>query len=245
MYEVFLTWVEFKADIISKGFPLNYKTLGQGYEVFVIDRQIRWVCPIRESSDTNDFETNYKSKCNVCLYDASGKEYSRTESRPLDCTTYFSGAGDIVGNIGEGKEIEWDFSNDEDIISGGRTGYKKKRIEFKFIDVVYIKSGVLYYKDVPKDCHIDFYVVCPMGNYYYDNNNVPRLATVDTAIARYINKHHASGTCSGDKAIDPESCSSQIPSTYKFWLDIETELGDNVSSGSVTLMIYRKRTLIL
>ena len=77
MYEVFLDWIGFKADIIAKGFPLNYKSVNSGYEVFVIDRQIRWVCSISDASDVSDFETNYKTDANKNLeYDVEGKAVS-------------------------------------------------------------------------------------------------------------------------------------------------------------------------
>ena len=71
-----------------------------------------------------------------------GKEVVRAESRPEDTTTCFTGIGDSAEGIGDGKEFSWDFSNDDDIVEAP-SGMKRKRIEFKFLDSVWIKEGTL------------------------------------------------------------------------------------------------------
>lgn len=74
-------WADFKTDIVSKGFPMNYQTLREsdgitlhGYLVFVVDRTIEWVITIYLPADISDFETNYKTTANRnTTYDTEGK----------------------------------------------------------------------------------------------------------------------------------------------------------------------------
>jgi hypothetical protein len=247
MYTIYLDWINLKNDIISKGFPLNYKTTLKGYEVFVLDRGLLWFSNLTVLAEILDFETNYKEEANKCLYSEDGKIISRTESRPLGTTTCFTGRGDSDTGIGDGTELRWDFSNDDNDIDNLPSGspYKRKRLEFKFLDPIYIKEGAIYFHKAKTGSYINVYIVCPQGHYYLDNNGVPTLATEDTPIAQYVNYHWLEGDCPMGDELNTESCSVEIPNNYKFWIDITVPNSDSESTGHLSLELYRKRTRIL
>ena len=244
-----ITWTNFKNKIDSKNLNLQYEEYSTNYEVWAIESYVRYFCYITKTDPKNDdqieFEDIYKSGANKPIIPVSldGKQFVRAESRPLDCTTIFTGAGDNTV-IADGKELIWDFSNDDDLITAP-DGYKCKRLDFKFLDSVYVKEGTIYIKDAPKGCYLDFYLVCPTGNYYLDNNGIPRLAEVDTIIAHFVAKHHMHGSVPMGDELNTETCSEEIPNNYKFWIDITTPNTDVVSSGSISLELYRKRTVVL
>jgi hypothetical protein len=86
MYTIDLVWSDFKADIISKGFPLNYKTIQGGYEVFIVDRSmLLWKAILMDSADILDFETNYKTNANLNFdYDIEDIMFDSQEIRDTD-----------------------------------------------------------------------------------------------------------------------------------------------------------------
>ena len=174
---------------------------------------------------------------------ADGKDIIRAESRPIGTTTVFVGKGDDTG-IGDGKELSWDFSNSNDEITPP-SGYKRKRLEFKFLDDVYVKEGTVYHFESPKGCYIDFYVVCPAGQYYYDNAGDLQLAAVDTPISHYVVHTMIQGSTPMGDELNTETCSEKIPPNYKFWAEITTPDTDVVSNGCVNVEIYRERTIVL
>jgi hypothetical protein len=114
-----------------------------------------------------------------------GKPYVRAEVRPLDCTTYFTNAGDIVGTIGGGKALYWDFSNSDDVVIAP-TGFKRKRMDVSFIDFVYLKSGVLTVTNVTPGSYLDYYLVAPAGSYILVGGN-PYQLPVDMPVAHFVN----------------------------------------------------------
>lgn len=173
-----------------------------------------------------------------------GKDIVRAESRPLNTTTIFVGKADNTG-IGDGKELKWDFSNADDDISTPPSNCKQKRLEFKFLDDIYVKEGTIYFHNTKKGSYIDLYVVCPNGQYYYDNNGDLQQATEDTIVSHYVIHSFIQGDCPMGDELNTESCSSKIPSNYKFWLDITVPDTDSSSNGYVNLELYRERTVIL
>ena len=244
-----LTWANFKNKITSKNLKLQYEEYSTNYEVWALESYIKYFCYVKKTNPKNDdqidFEDNYKDSANKSIKPLSpdGKEYVRAESRPLNCTTIFTGVGDNV-EIGDGKMLIWDFSNDDDLVTPP-TNCKRKRLEFNFLDSVYIKEGTIYIKDAPKGCYLDFYIVCPAGQYYLDNNDILRLAEMDTITAHFVAKHHMQGSVPMGDELNTETCSEEIPNNYKFWIDITTPDTDNTSSGSISLELYRKRTVVL
>lgn len=246
MRTIYLDWEELKVEILSKNFIINYRNIKKGYEVFVMDRSVMWTTNVTTASEKADFETNYKSLCNPSLYSLDGKSIVRSESRPLNHTTYFTCTGDSDTDIGNGSKLLWDFSNDNNEItlpSGSEV--KTKRIEFKFLDSVYVKEGAIYFINAPLGATIDLKVICPNGNYYLDNDKNPVLATQDTVISHYVNNHYMCGDCPMGDELNTESCSDEIPSNYKFCLDITVPITNNNCTGHVSLELYRKRTVIL
>jgi len=254
MRDIWMDYQDLKSEILSKGFPINYRILRgplgefQGYEVFVVDRDIFWIANAVSGQDIQDFETNFKSKANKLINPVAedGKIYVRAETRPIECTTVFTTVGDSASNIGDGKDLAWDFSTDDDIITDGvPQGYKRKRIEFRFLDDVYIKDGAIYFFNALKGSYVDLKVVCPAGQYYRDNNGIPHLATQDTVVAHYVKKHRIQGDCPMGDELNSETTSSAIPPNYKFWLEVTVPESDNLSNGWVEIELYRKRTVIL
>lgn len=245
MQEIILDWADLKSEFLSKHFLINHKKIEKGYQIYVQDRNILWTSKVVTEADVIDFEENYKSESNKCMYADDGKEISRTESRPLDTTTYFTMAGDSANNIGDGNKLFWDFSNDDNIVEGAPEGYKKKRVEFRFIDIIYIKEGALYFHKALKGSYVNVCVVCPAGNYYLKNDGTPALATVDTIIARYTNNHYFQGDCPMGDELNTESCSGVIPTTMKFWIEVYVPVADVESNGYISMELYRRRTVVL
>ena len=248
------TWTELKNLASSKDLEhlLQYNESDAEYYIWFVEDSIQYFCIIDKvspaSSDQTDFETNYKPNANKVLTPKSkdNKTYVRAESRPLDTTTVFIGQADSDTNIGDGKELFWDFSNDDDIVTDGvPTGYKRKRMEFKFLDPVYVKEGCIYFFNKLKGSYIDFMIVCPAGQYYYDNDGNPQLATEDTIISWYVRHLFMQSDCPMGDELNTEACSSQIPPNYKFWIEITVPEDDNASNGYVEIKLYRKRTIVL
>ena len=255
----FVSWTNLRNLFNSKKVPLQYIETPCKYVVYFIDGVDRYWTEIWKDTskvkginieqndlDKQDFENNYKPYANKPIEPKSddGKTIVRAESRPLGTTTVFTGQADSDNNIGDGKILAWDFSNNNDLVDAPN-GYKRKRIEFKFIDSVWIKEGTIYYHNVLKNSYVDFYVVCPAGQYYYDNNNNLKQATSDTIISHYVIHHPIQDNVPMGDELNTESCSSEIPSTYKFWIDVTVPDSDNQSNGHIELEIFRKRTVIL
>ncbi|RLI54443.1 MAG: hypothetical protein DRP09_13040 [Candidatus Thorarchaeota archaeon] len=247
-----LAWAELKNLVASKNLLLQYVELETAYNVWTSEGNVIYRCRIDKDDPRNDdqidFEDNYKDQCNKALIprDQDGKPYARAETRPINCTTVFTGVGDSDSNIGDGKSLTWDFSNDDDLVTDGvPEGYKRKRIEFKFLDSVWIKDGTVFFFNAKKGSYADIYIVCPAGYYYYDNNGVPHLATEDTPIAHYVSRYPIQGDCPMGDELNSETCSSEIPNYYKFWLEITVPDSDTASNGAVVLEMYRRRTLVL
>ncbi|MHA1304499.1 MAG: hypothetical protein ACTSPI_12450, partial [Candidatus Heimdallarchaeaceae archaeon] len=132
----------------------------------------------------------------------------------------------------------------DDIIQAPQ-GYKRKRIEFKFLDPIYIKEGAVYFHNSLKGSYLSLHVVCPAGAYYIDNNGAPHQATEDVIISTYVNYHFFQGTCAMGDELNTESCSVEIPNYYKYWLEVTVPEVDAESNGYVSIELYRKRTRIL
>jgi hypothetical protein len=154
--------------------------------------------------------------------------------------------GDGTSTIGDGKELKWDFSNStDDITSGVPSGYKRKRLEFSFIDPIYIKEGTLYWKDKLFGSYVDLYVVCKDTKYYLKNDGTPAQASGDTPVAHYLNHHFVMGDNVLGDELNTEAASDQISTDFKFWLEITVPDTDSTSKGFAELELYRTRTVIL
>ena len=245
-----LEWTEFKLKSSSLNVSIQYQENSKSYLCWIDEGNINYKCKISKSNLTekDDFEDNYKDNANQPLVprDIDGKEFVRAESRPLNKTTYFTMAGDSENGIGAGTLLLWDFSNDDDLLSvPSGSNYKIKRIEFNFIDAINVKEGTIYFKDMKFGSFIDLQVVCPNGNYYLKNDGTPALASEDTVVNHFVNKHHMLDTCVIGDELNTEASSNEIPNNYKFWLDITVPDDDVTSKGFVSIELYRDRTVIL
>lgn len=176
--------------------------------------------------------------------DAEGKLFVRAESRPIGKTTYFTMRGDSATDIGDGKTLSWDFGTSDDEISAP-AGFKRKRLEFQFIDPVNIKEGTIYAFNAPFGAYLDFYVVCPDGEVYLDNNGDPQTAIGDTPVQKFVNHHKINSSFAMGDELNTEAASEEIPINYKFWIDITSSSTDITSQGYISLELYRARTIIL
>ena len=63
-----------------------------------------------------------------------GRPIVRSDSRPFYTSTYFTMQGDDSTSIGDGVELVWDFSQDNNLHTGPDvpTGYKCKEIHLSF-----------------------------------------------------------------------------------------------------------------
>ena len=177
-----------------------------------------------------------------------GRPIVRSDSRPIGYSTMFTMAGDTASGIGDGKEIVWDFSNDDDLTASGIApdGYKMKRMEITFLDPVYIKEGCIYFHNAKKGSYATFAVVCPEGQYYTERDGSPTMASGDTYITKYVNRHYFYGTCAmGDELNTESATENALPSNYKLWVDVVVPDTDNDSYGYGELEIYRSRTCLL
>lgn len=180
-----------------------------------------------------------------------GKSLTRADSRPVEETTYFTMRGDSATAIGDGKIMTWDFSNSDDIVTDSITtavpsGYKRKRLKLSFADQIHVKEGTMYWMGAPYGCYIDFWIVCPDGQYYYDRDGVPQQADGDTPIVHYVNHHRILDDCSMGDELNTESANEDaIPPSYELWVEITTLTGDTTSKGHSELEVYRVRTHLL
>lgn len=176
--------------------------------------------------------------------DFGGRPIVRPDSRPAGTTPAFIGCGDGDG-IFDGKDIFWDFSNNDDIVTTV-SGYKKKVLDFAFNDNVWIKDGTRYFFDAIKGSYNNILVICTSGSYYYDRDSVPHLATEDVEISRYIYHCFLSGSCScGDEFNNEGVGQSPLPPGYVLRVEVIVPDSDNCSYGWANLELYRERSCLL
>jgi len=179
--------------------------------------------------------------------DSEDKPYVRSEPRPLNCTTMFTGSGDTLSPpaIGTGPRIIWDASITGDwTTSGAPSGYKQKTIDLVFCDDVYMRAGHIFTSVGVMTAYLDLYVMCPNGAYYYDEDTLLQNTTgypipIDHNIVQFpLNK-------TGSVLIDSETASSAVPPGYPIRAVISIPDTDDTCKGSAILMLYRHRTVVL
>jgi len=189
-----------------------------------------------------------------------GRPIVRSDTRPIDTQTYFSMVGDST-EIGEGKDLRWDFSNDEDLYTGSEipSGYKAKEIKMKFICPVYLKDGSIYFFNAPWGSYIKMDIMVPLGGYYpnpaggipasalgLDENKMYAQATEDTVIQRYIGKHFIYGDCPmGDELNAEGAAVDALPIGWYVRGLIVTLEDDVTSKGYASLEMYRCHSVVL
>jgi len=178
---------------------------------------------------------------------ADGRPIVRSDSRPLGTNTYFTCMGDETG-IGDGKEMYWDFSNNDDEVIPVEhgSGWRSKELPVRFNDPVFIKEGTIYFFGAQKRSHIHFDVVCPAGQFYLDRQGNPQYASEDVVILKYVVSHFFAGDCPMGDELNTEGCQeSALPPNYIIKMRVEVPSTDNSSYGWGSMELYRARTCLL
>jgi len=257
--DVYKEWTDFKTIIASKSLLMQYVENSISYNIWAEENNVLYKTEIMISSpastDQLDFENNYKDSCNnpVVEVNDEGKQVVISTSRPKGTHTCFMMRDDDITNqkIGQGRFIDWDFSNSDDITTSEigspiPSGYKRKRIVLKFLDPIWLKEGAIYFFNVPKGAYVDYYVVCPAGEIYLKNDGTPAVASGDTPIIHYVCGHRMQGDCPMGDELNTEAASENPqPTNYVFWIEITTPDTDNTSNGYASIESYRTRSVIL
>ncbi len=189
-----------------------------------------------------------------------GRPIVRSDTRPLNTSTYFTCAGDNDG-VGKGKALRWDFSNSDDLYTGSEcpSGYKAKEISITFNCPVHIKDGAIYFFDAPWGQYMHMDIVVPTGHYYPNpagmipasalglpGKKMYAQATEDTVFQRYVNRHYVYGNCPMGDELNAEGAAVEaLPIGWKIRGLIVTPESDNVSKGYSSLEMYRCHTWLL
>ena len=190
-----------------------------------------------------------------------GRPIVRSDTRPVGMQTYFTTAGDEIDNIGSGKEMRWDFSNNEDLYTGPDVpeGYKAKCFNISFNCPVHLKDGAIYFFDAPWGQYVSMDIVVPSGSYYpnpngpipaymlgLSGNQMYAQATEDTIVQRYLNKHFMYTSCPMGDELNAEGCSVEaLPVGWYIRGFVVTPESDNTSKGYGCLEMYRCHSTLL
>ena len=189
--------------------------------------------------------------------DPQGRWLIRTESRRTGYDATFSGAGDDMANkiIGGGVPFIWDFSDNTNLVTAP-AGFKRKRIDWHFMDMIYPKEGKVCYHNAPKGSYIDMFLVCPSMMPYAiktidSNGNVIRsyrIATKETPFMNWICKYWVEGSSNSYDTLTTEGSTDYPALSYLIWRTEITspdipELSD--FHGSWILESYRPRSIYI
>ena len=250
-------------DILIAGRKVKLDCGADGFKFGVI-LSSSWgsnITTVNLTSESDDLTINL----NQIWYEESphmddGRPIVRADTRPIDTETYFTCAGDNLG-IGDGKHLEWDFSNNDDLYTGPEVpnGYKAKQILLSFNCPVHLKDGTLYFFDAPWGSYMDMDIVVPSGGYYPNpmgtipasnlglpGNDMYSYANGNTSYQKYVNKHHIFGNCPmGDELNAEGAAINAIPMGWFVRGLIVTPDTDNLSKGFGSLEMYRCHTILL
>ena len=192
-----------------------------------------------------------------------GRWVVRSDSRPVGFQTYYTMAGDdSTAGIGMGQCMSWDFSNDDDLVTGDHVmdGWKCKEILATFICPIYTKDGCLYFFDAPWNCYICMDIVVPPGT-WYPNPAGPAPAsalglsgdlmyansgTEWVTFKNYLMRHRMYGSCPmGDELNAEGSAVDALPPGWGIRGRIYTPTSDNTSKGYAELEVHRCHTAVL
>lgn len=246
------TWAEIKVIWAERNVPFQFEEFDEAYRIYGMDGSVTYHCEIvKGTQDAVEFAGGYKTRFNKPIdnRNGDGRPMLVATSRPIQCTTYFTSSGDdlVNGMIGGGNEFFYDFSNDDNIITEGvPEGYKRKQIDFKFMDPTWIKEGTIYFHNAIKRSYVDLFVMCPQGYPYYKNDGTLIMsAPQDLAIQHFVNKLFVQGDCPMGDELNTESASEEIPAFYfyRMWITVPTT--DTISNGYINLELFRERTVVL
>ena len=191
--------------------------------------------------------------------DNLGRWVVRSESRPKNAETVFTGAGDDIENniIGGGQTLSWDFSDSENDDPNPPTGFKRKRVRWNYLDGVYMKEGAAYFYNAPKGTYMDFYLIAPQGAYYekiyYDratNKSTRVLAQAldgEAYVTHWVIHYMIEGDCPMGDELNTEAASDIIaPQEYIWEIVVTVPEVTNYEDfhGHVILECYRPRSIV-
>lgn len=214
-------------------------------KIFWLEDGAPLVCPVDPAHTLVTDETVILKKVNDSpIFSQTDKMEVIAESRPPGHYTVFTSCGDGTG-IGDGKDLQWNFANTDDEVTSEIPGYREKNIHVYFNEDIYIKEGAVYFQNAPFGCFVKMFVVCPAGGYYRDRNGAIQMAAVDTEVFCFVPKHFICGSCPQGDELNTEGCTRDpIPKGYYFKFEVYTPDTDNISTGHITLEIYRPRTIL-
>lgn len=165
--EINKDWSDFKDVVVQRGlvpqydYFIDYININnviselQKVRLFGADGFLLFSCLLEKNTDDfNDFETNYKNNWNSRLdfRDANGLSRVIPSARPDGTITYFTGAGDN-GGLGDGNRILFNiFSSDA-----------SKSVDLNFNEDIYIKDGIIQFKDAPFGSYLEVDIVHPQA----------------------------------------------------------------------------------
>lgn len=187
--------------------------------------------------------------------DAMGRPVMRADSRRRDYETVFMGAGDDVVSktIGAGTEFRFDFSDESNLISAPE-GYLRKRINWHFCDLIYMKEGTMYFYNAPKGSYIDMYLVAPAG-YPYQIKSVDsagniirtfQIAQQETVFQQWVCKYWIEGSAPMGDELNTEASSDLPAYPYMIWraeITVPNVEGYQSFHGHWSLEAYRSRSV--
>ena len=189
-----------------------------------------------------------------------GRPIIRADTRPLQTQTYFTMAADGT-SIGDGIELVWDFSNDDNLYTGPEVppGFKAKQLLLKFHCPVYLKDGTVYFFDAPWGQYLTMEICVPPGTYYpnpagtipasalgFPGNQMYSYASELVPYVRYVNKHRMFGSCPMGGELNAEGASvDPVPIGWYIRGLIITPESDTVSRGYGEIELYRCHTVLL
>lgn len=214
--------------------------------------------------DMNGESDQITSNLTTIWYEAhphmeDGRPIVRSDTRPLNTSTYFTMIGDLPNEIGGGEALQWDFSNDDNLYTGSEVptaGYKAKEMKISFSCPVHIKDGTVYFFDAPWGSYVHMDIVVPTGGYYPNpagpipaamlglpGNKMYAQATEDTVYQRYLSSHFMYGDCPmGDELNAEGAAVDALPIGWYIRGLIITPESDITSKGYASLEMYRCHT---
>ena len=190
-----------------------------------------------------------------------GRPVVRADTRPLETQTYFTMGGDSTSIIGDGIQLIWDFSNDDDSYDGPEvpSGYKAKQILCSFCCPVYLKDGSIYFFNAPWGQYMNMDIIVPHGSYYpHPDGSIPASAlglpgtktytqaSENVVFQTYVQKHRVYGDCPmGDELNAEGAAVDPLPVGWYLRGLIMTPDSDVLSKGFASMEMYRCHTVLL
>lgn len=187
--------------------------------------------------------------------DSIGRPVMKVDSKRKYYETVFMGAGDdcTTKQIGSGTEFRFDFSDEKNLVSAPE-GYLRKRIDWRFCDLIYMKEGTIYFYNAPKGSYVDMYLVAPAGYPYQiksadSTGNITKtfqIAQQETIFQRWICKYWIEGSVPMGDELNTEASTDSPAYPYMIWraeITVPNVEGYQNFHGHWTLEVYRSRSV--